>query len=86
MRDPWEGNARRRRAPLVTAALPRFPIARSPPAVISALWAGVGSRIRAHDHALTVARTIAGLADAGAIGVEHLAKALAYRGLAGRLV
>jgi len=56
--------------------MPRLPIVRSgrPQAVISA---GVGSRILAHDRVLKVGRTVADLADAGAIRVEHRIEALA---------
>ena len=50
-------------------------------ALLARAAARLGFSARAHDRVLKVARTIADLAGADAIAVEHLAEALAYRTL-----
>ncbi len=57
------------------------PLSAAGQALLTRAAARLGFSARAHDRVLKVARTIADLAGAEAIAVEHLAEALAYRTL-----
>jgi magnesium chelatase family protein len=57
------------------------PLAPTGQALLGRAAVRLGLSARAHDRVVKVARTIADLAEAEAIAVEHLAEALAYRTL-----